>query len=194
MEDYIMTMIKRTSIFMVLAQVLVHFRPSPDYERYFKFLTGMMAALMLFLPVRELFCRGSMEAYQKEMLSYLEELEQAAASEKMQIEELEVETPESVCLSANEEEIKNRLNKTLSKDGYVVSSMDLSEIQEGRVRLCVGKGEKENGKIVISRVRIREGGEAEANEEEKQERVYLQEKIAECLEIGTECVEVELIG
>lgn len=38
MEEYVMEIIRRTSVFLILAQAVVHFRPNPSYEKYFKFL------------------------------------------------------------------------------------------------------------------------------------------------------------
>ena len=32
MNDYLMEIMKRTSVFMILAQAVIHFRPNPSYE------------------------------------------------------------------------------------------------------------------------------------------------------------------
>ena len=47
MNDYLMEIMKRTSVFMILAQAVIHFRPNPSYEKYFKFLAGVMTIVIL---------------------------------------------------------------------------------------------------------------------------------------------------
>lgn len=188
MEDYVMTMIKRTSIFMVLAQILLHFRPSPDYEKYFRFLTGMMTALMLFLPMSEAFQKGSMEAYQEQMAYYIQELEQMSLSKLPQ-----VETPEMNYLSTQEEEIKCRLNKCELIEGYVIREVRLDGIEKGRIQISAGLPEDLEAEICIPKVQLSENDGRNSTKEKSERADKLQKQIAQLLEVGEECVEVELI-
>lgn len=195
MEDYVMTMIKRTSIFMVLAQILLHFRPSPDYEKYFKFLTGMMTALMIFLPMSEVFQKGRMEEYQQKITYYMKELEKRSAAELP-----EIETPQQNYLSAKEEEIKCRLNKYDFADGYVIKEIKMSGIENGNIQIYAKLQKGAEDKICISKVQIGEKKEdgqtkekSSQSDEKSKKRRELQKQIAELLEIEEECVEVELV-
>ena len=53
MEEYVMEIIRRTSVFLILAQAVVHFRPNPSYEKYFKFLVGIMTIVIFLIPILE---------------------------------------------------------------------------------------------------------------------------------------------
>lgn len=50
-----MEAIIRMGIFMICAQVLIHFRPNGSYEKYMKLLVSVMILAQLFFPVMNLF-------------------------------------------------------------------------------------------------------------------------------------------
>ncbi len=50
-----MEAIVRMGIFMICAQVLIHFRPNGSYEKYIKLLVGAMVLVQIFFPVMNLF-------------------------------------------------------------------------------------------------------------------------------------------
>ena len=58
MKTDVFEILKRASVFMILAQAIIHFRPSPVYEKYIRFLAGIMTAVILFLPMMEVFRKG----------------------------------------------------------------------------------------------------------------------------------------
>ncbi len=51
----LMEAIIRMGIFMICAQVLIHFRPNGSYEKYMKLLVSVMILAQLFFPVMNLF-------------------------------------------------------------------------------------------------------------------------------------------
>lgn len=55
MHFHLIETVCRTGIFIICAQVLVHFRPNASYEKYIKMLVSVMILLQLFLPVSNLF-------------------------------------------------------------------------------------------------------------------------------------------
>lgn len=55
MNSYMMQTVCKTGIFVICAQVLVHFRPNATYEKYMKMLVSAIILLQLFLPVSNLF-------------------------------------------------------------------------------------------------------------------------------------------
>lgn len=55
MNSYLTQSVCRTGIFVICAQVLVHFRPNSSYEKYMKMLVSAIILLQLFLPVSNLF-------------------------------------------------------------------------------------------------------------------------------------------
>ncbi len=50
-----MEAIVRMGIFMICAQVLIHFRPNGSYEKYMKLLVSVMVLAQIFFPVMNLF-------------------------------------------------------------------------------------------------------------------------------------------
>lgn len=126
MEEYLLTIMKRASIFMILAQALIHFRPNPSYEKYFRFLTGIMTVVILVIPIMELFHSGiggeyeaSMKAYERkvreEMFSELES-EQILASSA---------SSEQLYLTEVEKEIKSKLNNYTEQEGFSVENVEI---------------------------------------------------------------------
>lgn len=115
MEDYIMTVIKKASVFMILAQAFIQFRPSPSYEKYFKFLVGIMTTVILIVPILELFQKGTMEQYRKSMASYMEELQIISEQELPN-----AVSPDDTYFDVMNEEVKTKLNNSLSESGYTV--------------------------------------------------------------------------
>lgn len=55
MHSYFMETISKTGIFIICAQVLIHFRPKASYEKYLKMLVSAMILIQLLIPVSELF-------------------------------------------------------------------------------------------------------------------------------------------
>ena len=120
MEDYVMDAIKRASIFMIMAQALMQLRPSPSYERYFKFLTGIMTTVILLMPLFELFQTGITDTYLETMAQYTYGV-QETADEKILILEEQSTTEYKENL---EQEIKTVLNQKL-QTGYRVDKVEL---------------------------------------------------------------------
>lgn len=54
MNSFLMQTVCKTGIFVICAQVLVHFRPNATYEKYMKMLVSAIILLQLFLPVSNL--------------------------------------------------------------------------------------------------------------------------------------------
>lgn len=183
MEEHIMTIIKRVSIFMILAQVFIHFRPSPVYEKYFKFLIGIMSTIMLLLPVTELFCEGSIENYQQQITCYINELEQMSAQELPT-----VISPDTNYIASIEQEVKSKLNKLVAEEGYIVEEVELQE--EPSVKIYLRASQNAASTIYIERIKKIQ---LEETERETMAEKELRIKIAKILESEEESVEVEII-
>lgn len=50
MNSY-MNIIKEASIFMIIAEMIMHLVPSAEYEKYIRFLLDMICIMILFLPI-----------------------------------------------------------------------------------------------------------------------------------------------
>lgn len=55
MHAYLIQYICKIGIFIICAQVLIHFRPNGSYEKYLKMLMSAMILLQMFLPISNLF-------------------------------------------------------------------------------------------------------------------------------------------
>ncbi len=104
MHSYLMESICRTGIFIICAQVLLHFRPKASYEKYLKMLVSAMILIQLFLPVSELFNQENGQTLEEQVAWFEAELElrmnEAALGYEEQITQLEdleaaEESPES---------------------------------------------------------------------------------------------------
>lgn len=67
----------RTGIFIICAQVLVHFRPKSSYEKYFKMLVSAMILIQLFLPVSNLLTGENGNSLAMRVEWFQEQLEQS---------------------------------------------------------------------------------------------------------------------
>lgn len=187
MEDYIMTVIKRASIFMILAQAFMHFRPSSSYEKYFKFLIGIMTTVILIVPIMELLQKGTIQKYEQQMSFYIDEMKQASGQELPP-----VTTPDRAYFTSIEEEIKAKLNNSIVMEGYELKIIEFQDVNAETMKMkirFVPEGLKGEG-IQIEKIQRIELEETAA--ETEQEKV-LRAEIAKVLEMQEEYVEVEIV-
>ena len=102
MYSYLMKTVCRTGIFIICAQVLVHFRPNAAYEKYMKMLVSAMILMQLFLPVSSFFTKEGeqsmaerVEWFEKQLeISMTQAVENYADSEKL-LEQMTLEEVQS---------------------------------------------------------------------------------------------------
>ncbi len=87
MQNYLMEIIGRTGIFIICAQVLIHFRPKASYDKYLKMLVSAMILLQLFVPVSELFAGKGEETLDKRVEWFEAELARGMEETTKQYEE-----------------------------------------------------------------------------------------------------------
>lgn len=100
MGEELLQIIKRVGIFMVCAQMLLHFKPSESYGKYIRLLMSMMVLAQLISPIMAFFGRGSETSFEARVFQYNEILSQGmedadragleaqALLEKMTLEEI----------------------------------------------------------------------------------------------------------
>lgn len=105
MGDSIIQIIKRVGIFMVCAQMLLHFKPSESYGKYIRLLMSVMILAQLIAPVMEFFGRKSDISFEEQILFYDEVLHQS-------MEEADRTGAEAQALleKMTLEEVKSRIN------------------------------------------------------------------------------------
>lgn len=86
----LMEAIVRMGIFMICAQVLIHFRPNGSYEKYMKLLVSVMILAQLFFPVMNLFLEEGrqMEDLVVQFQEQAEESRKEALSNVGEVEDL----------------------------------------------------------------------------------------------------------
>ena len=99
MGDRLLQIIKQTGIFMVCAQMILHFKPAECYEKYIRLLIGIMvlaqliaAASALFGKEGEVMLNGRVDYYKALLAESMEgaDMEKAEALlEKMTMEEVQ---------------------------------------------------------------------------------------------------------
>lgn len=96
MQSYLMETICKTGIFIICAQVLIHFRPKASYDKYLKMLVSAMILIQLFMPVSELFAGEKAQTLSERLAWFEGELErrmhETAQSYEMQIKAFEEDT------------------------------------------------------------------------------------------------------
>ncbi len=71
-----MEAIVRMGIFMICAQVLIHFRPNGSYEKYMKLLVSVMVLVQIFFPVMNLFL-GEGQEMEERVVWFEEKIEES---------------------------------------------------------------------------------------------------------------------
>ena len=207
--------IRRIGIFMIAAQTVMHFAAGKQYEKYMKIVTGVIVLLLFIGPFT-----ASSENPSVDWQAEFEQMERRMQSNLQQEFSYTVNSIETVALRQIEQEIKERLNDTITDKDCSVTDVviDLDEIAGNydagssqkmrnwvfqRVRVTLqGVGSLEspdgNGDMVIRVEEIRVGHDLE-DERERQEKQNLdqdakiqeyQQLFAQTLGIDDDRVEV----
>ncbi len=130
--DFFQT-VKQIGVFMICAQVILHFRPSVKYEKYLKLLISVMVLVQIIIPAVNLFTgRESKDFYMA-----VEKI-QSEIDENMKQLEIENAINEENILNQTLEEIKSRINNITNGEGVYVTKAEYDcENGENILVLCV---------------------------------------------------------
>ncbi len=198
-----MAIMKRASIFMILAQALIHFRPNPSYEKYVKFLAGIMTIVILVIPIMELFQDGAAERYDEYLLQYMERLQEISGEEAAADMDIE---PSRTYIGMVEKEIKTKLNNYEFQDGYRVKSVEIQGIlQDGNaaeedchIKIVLTSGGNHIAEVKIDQIKLQEttsenDDEQEQDGQEENKISKLRQELAGLLGTDEDQLEVEVI-
>lgn len=107
--------IRRIGIFMIAAQTVMHFAAGREYEKYLKIITGVIVLLLFISPFTSLYSSPAVD-WQTE----IERMEQQMKNSVKQEMPYVVSPAGTVVLQKIEEEIKARLNDTVSDQDFCV--------------------------------------------------------------------------
>lgn len=105
MGEQLLTVVKQVGIFMICAQMILHFKPAESYGKYIRLLMSIMVLVQLFIPVMEIFgekgktiFQGKIEFYDAFIIESMEEIKITNVTAEKLLEEMTME------------EIKTRIN------------------------------------------------------------------------------------
>lgn len=114
--------IKQIGVFMICAQVILHFKPSVKYEKYLKLLLSVMVLVQILIPVVNAFSgKSSVDFYKR-----IEEI-QTEIDKNMEQLEIENVINEENILNQTLEEIKSRINNETEESGLQVKRIEYND-------------------------------------------------------------------
>ena len=191
MKTDVFEILKRATVFMILAQAVIHFRPSPVYEKYIRFLTGIMTAVILFLPMMEVFRGGMREDYWDSLAECREQVE------KVSLKNLSVQDiSDSTYIRTVEEKIRDMINVSLTDESIKASRVELIGLDDGKegnvqkagIRIYMRENAGGN-KITVGTISI----DREQEDGIGSENMRLREKISGILQTDSDKVEVVIL-
>lgn len=196
MKTDIFEILKRASVFMILARAVIHFRPSAAYEKYIRLLMGIMTVVILVLPMLELFQDGAAGRYRSSMAEYREQLKRAS-QENFFLWDSRGESSGDTYIRAMEDEIRDKINSALRSEEVTVREVKLTGMtdqtgtltDEVSVRI-IAENNRENNKITVDSIQLNGLQDGKSGSEADE----LQKKAAEILQTESSNVEVVIVN
>lgn len=169
MGNGLFNLIKQVSVFVVCAQMILHFKPTAQYGKYIKLLIGLMVLVQLFVPLMSLIGKGGATVFSERMEYY-----QRIVADSMAAAGLDgVATAERV-EEMRLEEIKSILNNEK------METMTESEGMEGEKTVLLQTSEEPESLITVGR----NTEETAVQQGSGQDGIYQDEIYIERIEVG----------
>ncbi|MBO4976613.1 MAG: stage III sporulation protein AF [Lachnospiraceae bacterium] len=130
--ELFMKSIIQMGIFMICAQVLIHFRPNGSYEKYMKILVSIMILIQVMYPVVSLITGGKRNLienaarFEEQMQAGMEEAKEAAEQSDQLLSQMTMEQlKEQMSREQTESEEKELLKES---DSSAEASEDVGQI------------------------------------------------------------------
>lgn len=143
MGNGLLSLIKQVSVFVICAQMILHFKPTAQYGKYIKLLIGLMVLVQIFVPLMSLFGKGGatafserMEYYQKIVADSMTEAGLEGVTTAERVEEMRLEEIKSILNNVELERVTENENKEGEKTV-------LSQASEGTESLLTVGGNTE---------------------------------------------------
>ena len=124
----ILQTVKQIGVFMICAQVILHFKPSAKYEKYLKLLISVMVLVQIITPVVNLLPGEGSTAF----MTRVQEI-QAEIDKSMEQLELENAVNEENILNTTLEEIKTRINNVIKRENLQVKAIEYNQETEDKL-------------------------------------------------------------
>jgi len=189
--------VKQIGIFIICAQVIMHFKPSAKYEKYLKLLISVMVLVQVIMPLVNIIS-GKEDTY------FWAKVEEIQRDIDKSMERLEIENAinEENIINQTLEEIKTRINNNIKNNGMQVVSVEYAE-DDNKNKLVFNMTEKVqypavNIKVDIINVAEQEvmgkavSGETVNNSQERMEKSQVLYNII-CDELGMNEEQIEVV-
>ena len=149
MGDGLLQTIKQVGIFVICAQMILHFKPSESYGKYMRLLVSIMVLVQLLVPLMNIFLKSDVGSF-SDRISYYEEM----LSDNMKDISATCADAEKMLNNMTMEEIKTRINNmnntvqeqsnTDSENSFVLKDEQIQDIDL----------EEEKQEIQIERIEV----------------------------------------
>lgn len=142
-----LTVVKQVGVFMICAQMILHFKPAESYGKYIRLLMSIMVLVQLFIPVVEIFGEKGKMAFQGKIAFYDEMIAQNMEEikitnvtaekllEEMTLEEIETRINNRKLQEEAEEEETGEAEQTVGEAGQEADMESEGAIQIGRIEV-----------------------------------------------------------
>lgn len=195
--DQLLHLLKETAIFMLAAQLLLHFLPGKKYEKYGRMIIALVVLSQLALPILSIGSQGAAEIFW-EKFSAMEEENEIFSQKMERLEGADSSLVENGMVASVEERVAEEAQAAgvkvysvrLREDGVVMIEVK-KEPQAGKIEMA--------GPVEVERIKIGEAAEEEAAQagagaRKGGLRPELARAFAAALGMGDEKVEVVEIG
>ena len=119
MGDRFLEVIKQVGIFMICAQMILHFKPSDRYNKYIKLLISIMVLVQLAVPVMGIFGGQGAEGFLEKVNFYASSINEGLKEANITSANAEILLNEMTM-----EEVKTRLNNTKQGGGAAEETVE----------------------------------------------------------------------
>lgn len=140
MQSYFVESICKTGIFIICAQVLVHFRPKASYEKYLKMLVSAMILVQLFAPIGELFAESNEQNFTENVAQFEEELSkrlEQTGEVAEDVEEISEYQPESSAEAS-------AADSGIEQNNRSILDIPIHEISMDKINIQIGEGGRQD--------------------------------------------------
>lgn len=109
MGNGLLQTIKQVGIFVICAQMILHFKPAESYGKYMRLLVSIMVLVQLLVPLMSIFLKSDVGSF-SDRISYYEEM----LSDNMKDISATCADAEKMLNNMTMKEIKTRINNTNS--------------------------------------------------------------------------------
>ena len=149
MGDGLLQTIKQVGIFVICAQMILHFKPAESYGKYMRLLVSIMVLVQLLVPLMSIFLKSDVGSF-SDRISYYEEM----LSDNMKGISATCADAEKMLNSMTMEEIKTRINNannTVQEQSNTESENPIA-LEDGQIQDMDLEEEKQE--IQIERIEV----------------------------------------